>query len=125
MRELDLVAKIQKMATRGPQIQLGIGDDCAIFRPRKGQDLLFKVDPMIEDIHFRRDQPPSIVGQRALGRNLSDISAMGGEPDFCLVSLAVPENLPQPEKWITGFYRGLMVLAKGTGTALAGGHLAQ
>src|SRR5262245_23662878 len=120
MRELDLVAKIQKMAARGPQILLGIGDDCAIFRPRKGQDLLFKVDPMIEDIHSRRNQPPSIVGQRALGRNLSDIAAMGGAPDFCLVSLAIPGDFPRAEEWIASFYRGLMALAKDTGTALAG-----
>lgn len=123
MNELALIEKIRKLAERGPRITLGIGDDCAIYRPRPGQDLLFKIDPMIEDIHFRRDQPAAIVGQRALARNLSDIAAMGGTPHFCLVSLAIPADLG--EKWIDEFYRGLMALARRTGTALAGGHLAQ
>jgi thiamine-monophosphate kinase len=122
MNEVAIIEKLRKLAEPGPRITLGIGDDCAIFRPRSGQDLLFKIDPMIEDVHFRRSQPPAIIGQRALARNLSDIAAMGGDPHFCLVSLAVPRELG--EKWIFAFYRGLLALAKRTGTALAGGHLA-
>jgi thiamine-monophosphate kinase len=122
MNELAIIEKLRKLAERGPRIELGIGDDCAIYRPRRGDDLLFKIDPVIEDIHFRREQPPAVIGQRALARNLSDIAAMGGEPKLCLVSLAIPSELG--EKWISGFYRGLMPLARRTGTALAGGHLA-
>jgi thiamine-monophosphate kinase len=87
---------------------------------------------MIEDIHFTRDLAPAIVGHRALARNLSDIAAMGGDPQFCLESLALPAHLADnklgekwDEEWIDGFYRGLMSLAKRTGTALAGGHLAK
>lgn len=127
MNELALIEKIRRLAGRGPRITLGIGDDCAIYRPRRGEDLLFKIDPMIEDIHFRRDQPPAVIGHRALARNLSDIAAMGGTPDFCLVSLAVPAKLGENsvEQWIDEFYRGLMALARRTSTALAGGHLAQ
>jgi thiamine-monophosphate kinase len=122
MNEVAIIEKLRKLAERGTRITLGIGDDCAIFRPRAGQDLLFKIDPTIEDVHFRREQPPAIIGQRALARNLSDIAAMGGDPHFCLVSLALPRELG--EKWIFAFYRGLLALAKRTGTALAGGHLA-
>jgi thiamine-monophosphate kinase len=126
MNELELVAKIRRLAGRGPQITLGIGDDCAIYRPTRGEDLLFKIDPMIEDIHFRRDQPSALIGQRALARNLSDIAAMGGTPRFCLVSLAIPAELGETgNRWLDEFYRGLMTLARRTGTALAGGHLAQ
>ena len=123
MNELAIVEKIRRLALRGPRITLGPGDDCAIYRPRGGDDLLFKIDPMIEDVHFRRDLPPAILGQRALGRNLSDIAAMGGTPHFCLVSLAIPAGFGG--KWLDGFYRGLMALAHQTGTALAGGHLAR
>jgi thiamine-monophosphate kinase len=103
-----------------------------VFRPKPKRDLLFKTDPMIEDIHFKRDLAPEIVGHRALARNLSDIAAMGGDPEFCLISLALPAHLIDNqlgEKWdeafVDGFYRGLMKLAKRTGTALAGGHLAK
>jgi thiamine-monophosphate kinase len=123
MNEIDIIEKIRKLAAKGPRITVGVGDDCAVFRPREGRDLLFKTDPMIEDIHFTRDLAPAMVGHRALARNLSDVAAMGGDPQFCLVSLALPEELG--EKWIDGFYRGLMRLARRTGTALAGGHLAK
>lgn len=121
MDETELIERIRQRSTGGRRITLGIGDDCAIFRPRANQDLLFTADQMIEDVHFRRTQRPERIGERALARGLSDIAAMGGEPCFCLVSLAVPHD----GKWIDGFYRGLMRLAKRTGTALAGGDLAR
>src|SRR4051812_47419407 len=122
MNELAIIAKLRRLAGPAPRLIVGIGDDCAVYRPSPGEDLLFKVDPMIEDIHFRREQSPALIGQRALARNLSDIAAMGGVPHFCLVSLSLPTQLGEP--WISRFYRGLMGLARRTGTALAGGHLA-
>jgi thiamine-monophosphate kinase len=128
MNEIELIEKIRKLAPKGPRIAVGIGDDCAVFRPTPIRDLLFKTDPMIEDIHFTRDVAAAVVGHRALARNLSDIAAMGGDPQFCLVSLALPAELAENTigaSWIDGFYRGLMSLAKRTGTALAGGHLAK
>lgn len=132
MNEIELIEKIRRLAAKGPQITVGIGDDCAVFRPRPNRDLLFKTDPMIEDVHFKRETAPEVVGHRALARNLSDIAAMGGDPEFCLVSLALPAHLANnklgdkwDEEWIARFYQGLMALAKRTGTALAGGHLAK
>jgi thiamine-monophosphate kinase len=121
MNELEIIERISKLAKTGKSIQLGIGDDCAIYRPRANEDLLFTSDQMIEDVHFRRSQKADSVGERALARSLSDIAAMGGEPRFCLVSLAAPRAM---EKWIGDFFRGLMRLARRTGTALAGGDLA-
>ena len=83
---------------------------------------MLTTDQMIEDVHFHATQPAAAIGERALARSLSDIAAMGGEPRFCLVSLAVPQE--RGDRWIDGFYRGLLRLAKRTGTALAGGDLA-
>lgn len=103
---------------------LGIGDDCAIFRPRAGEDLVFTTDLLIEDVHFRRNtHPAAAVGHKALARGLSDIAAMGAVPRFCLVSLAAAADLP--DSWIARFYHGLLALAGPNGTALAGGDLAR
>jgi len=104
---------------------LGIGDDCAVYRPRgASEDLLFTTDLLIEDVHFRRaTHRPEDVGWKALARGLSDIAAMGGEPRFCLVSLAVARWADT--SWVDGFYRGLGSLAARTGVALAGGDLAR
>ncbi len=123
MNELAIVEAIAKMAKSGPGITLGIGDDCAIYQPKPGEDLLFTTDQFIEGVHFRPGLKASAIGERALARSLSDIAAMGGEPRFCLVSLAVSSR--ESDKWLLDFFRGLLKLAQKTGTTLAGGDLAQ
>jgi thiamine-monophosphate kinase len=101
---------------------LGIGDDCAVFRPRGGEDLLFTTDMLIEDTHFRRSTHTAAdVGWKALARGLSDIAAMGGEPRFCLVSLALAPWCDAA--WVDGFFSGLLRLARRERTMLAGGDL--
>jgi thiamine-monophosphate kinase len=117
-----LARRVPTAAARAAGLALGIGDDCAIFRPRAGEDLLFTTDMLIEDTHFRRDTHSAAdAGWKALARGLSDIAAMGGEPRLCLVSLAVaPWCGP---RWVDGFFRGLLRLAGRTGTVLAGGDL--
>jgi thiamine-monophosphate kinase len=103
----------------------GIGDDCAIFRPRGArEDLLFTTDLLVEDVHFRhRQHPPEALGHKCLARGLSDIAAMGGVPRFCLVSLAAGARADR--RWIERFYAGLLRLARVSGAALMGGDLAR
>jgi thiamine-monophosphate kinase len=98
---------------------LGIGDDCAIYRPRgSSEDLLFTTDLFVEDVHFRREtHRPEDAGWKALARGLSDIAAMGGEPRFCLLSLALAPWTDQ--RWVDRFYSGLLK----AGVPLAGGDL--
>ncbi|HOL70699.1 MAG TPA: AIR synthase related protein, partial [Bryobacteraceae bacterium] len=112
MSEIDLLRRIARKArAAGRGLLLGIGDDCAIFRSRgASEDLLFTTDMMLEDVHFRRGtHPPETVGWKALARGLSDIAAMGGQPRFCLLSLAVPRWAGQD--WIDAFYKGFLALA--------------
>jgi len=102
----------------------GIGDDCAVLRPRRGHELLVTTDFSLENIHFRREWHPAVaVGHRCLARGVSDIAAMGGRPVACFLSLGLPNNLPQ--KWTNGFLRGLLALARRFGVQLAGGDLSQ
>jgi thiamine-monophosphate kinase len=108
-----------------PGLVQGIGDDCAIFRPRGSrEDLLFTTDLLVEDVHFHhRTHPPEALGHKALARGLSDIAAMGGAPRFCLLSLAAGPRADQ--RWIERFYNGLLRLARIGGAPLAGGDLAR
>ncbi len=125
--EAELLSRIQRAAAvpAGSQLKLGIGDDCAIFRPRGGsEDLLFTTDMLIENVHFRRStHSAEDAGHKALARGLSDIAAMGGSPRFCLLSLAVPRWADR--RWLDGFYRGFLRLARRSGAPLAGGDLAR
>jgi thiamine-monophosphate kinase len=125
--EVELVERIRRLVgpAKASEMVLGIGDDCAIFRPRGSrEDLLFTTDMLLEDTHFRRlTHRAADAGWKALARGLSDIAAMGGEPRFCLVSLALPPWADA--RWVEGFYDGLMRLARRERTALAGGDLAR
>jgi thiamine-monophosphate kinase len=121
--EVDFVERLRRRAglPRTAGLVLGIGDDCAIFRPRGAvEDLLFTTDMLIEGVHFKRGtHSASDAGWKALARGLSDIAAMGGTPTFCLLSLAIAPWVGP--RWIDGFYRGLLAHR----VALAGGDLAR
>lgn len=102
----------------------GIGDDCAVLQVPHSHQLLVTTDFSLEGVHFRRKwHPPESVGHRCLARGLSDIAAMGGEPLAAFLSLALPANLPQ--RWVDGFLRGFLTLAKKYGVPLAGGDTAE
>ena len=55
MTEVQIVDWLKRIApSTGRGVVLGIGDDCAIFRPRgSSEDLLFTTDQSIEGVHFR------------------------------------------------------------------------
>lgn len=127
MRETQLIEQIRKLARAGHQdkeLLLGIGDDCAMLRPRANEDLVFTSDFLLEGRHFTLDtHRPADIGHKALARSLSDLAAMGSEPVLCLVSLALPESLAA--SWLRNFYNGLLALAEKYKITLAGGDLAR
>jgi thiamine-monophosphate kinase len=123
--EFTITERLRKAASipAGSPVILGIGDDCAIYRPRSSvDDLLFTSDMFIEGVHFLREtHKPAQAGRKALVRGLSDIAAMGGAPRFCLVSLCVPAWANT--RWVNRFFDGILDLAAVVGTVLAGGDL--
>jgi thiamine-monophosphate kinase len=107
----------------GSPVIAGIGDDCAIYRPRgSADDLLFTTDLSIEGVHFTHDtHKPADVAYIAVARSVSDIAAMGGSPRFTLasVSLSAVDALPN------AFFDALARFAQDFGAPLAGGDLAR
>jgi len=71
-REETLLNRIRARVSipKNSEIVIGIGDDCAVLRPRGAkEDLLFTTDQLLENVHFRRDtHTPSAVGHKALAR---------------------------------------------------------
>jgi thiamine-monophosphate kinase len=127
MTETDVIRRIRKLAEDGYRAKAvvhGIGDDCAVVRPKPGEDFVFTTDFVLQDRHFTLDtHKAGDVGHKALARSLSDLAAMGSEPVFCLVSLAVPEELSS--QWTARFYEGLLALANRCKITLAGGDLSR
>ena len=111
-------------------LQLGIGDDCAILQPPAGHQILVTTDFSLETVHFRRDwHTPESVGHRCLARGLSDIAAMGGQPLAAFLSLALPMELARPQRgkssWRDRFLSGFLALAERYHVPLAGGDTAR
>src|SRR5438445_13873304 len=120
MHENELIGKIRRLAGPSPLVQ-GIGDDCAIFRPRPNEDLVFTSDFALEGRHFTlKTHTAADIGHLALARSLSDIAAMGAEPVFFLVSLAMPPGFP-----VQRCFKALLALAGKYQLTLAGGNLAR
>jgi thiamine-monophosphate kinase len=127
MDEPELIEKLRGRVgqPRAAGMVLGIGDDCAIVRPRGARvDWLYTTDMLLEGTHFLREtHTPADVGWKALARGLSDIASMGGEARFCLLSLAVASWVDA--RWLDRFYGGLLALGERHGAALIGGDLAR
>jgi thiamine-monophosphate kinase len=124
VNETALVRRLAaKARPRNPRLIEGIGDDCAVWRPAKGEDLVFTTDFLIEGVHFTRDTYSAAdIGHKTLARGLSDIAAMGAAPRFCLLSLALAPDCDA--RWVDSFYSGLLKLAGRFEVDLAGGDLA-
>jgi thiamine-monophosphate kinase len=129
--ERELIAGIRRRADqllmgrrKSGILTLGIGDDCAVLRPRRAKEIVVTTDLSLENVHFRRDwHPPQSVGHRCLARGLSDLAAMGARPEAAFLSLALPSELTG--KWMDGFFDGFMALAKHFRVPLAGGDMAK
>jgi thiamine-monophosphate kinase len=130
--ELALLRQIRHRAaqTSGGVVRLGIGDDCALLRPRTGEELAVTTDLSIAGRHFRLDwHSPESVGHRALARGLSDLAAVGARPVAAFLSLGSPRELTvasgRRPGWVERFLDGLLALANAYKTPLAGGDLAE
>lgn len=127
--EFGLIKRIaRKTKVKDKSVIVGIGDDAAvIISPIPtllsgsvvGPPLLVTTDSLIEDVHFRKDCPPDALGWKALAVNISDIAAMGGVPEYFLLSLGIPAG--KSIEYIDRFIEGLTDAAQKYGVSLIGG----
>jgi thiamine-monophosphate kinase len=125
--EFPLIERVKHIVAAGaerPDILVGIGDDVAVLAGDGEECLLATIDSQVENVHFLRGGiTPQQLGRRALAINLSDIAAMGGTPQYALVSLALPVEMEVA--WVDGLYRGLREEADRYGVAVVGGNMAR
>ena len=119
MNEFELIRTYfaRQPVTRA-DVRLGIGDDAAVLAPPLGHELVVTTDLLVSGVHFLPDVDPAALGHKALAVNLSDLAAMGAEPAWFLLNIALPTV---DEKWLAGFCDGLFVLARRYHVQLVGG----
>ena len=121
MHEFDLIRTLQQRHRRhDPSVIRGIGDDAAIVTSGAGKWSLLTTDLLAEGIHFDlRTATMADIGFRAAVANLSDIAAMGGTPQYLLVSLAIPRTGTNSQ--VHQLYRGMMAACRPHRVTLIGG----
>lgn len=79
------------------------GDDGAVFSVIDNQ-VVVSTDMAVENVHFNLAwSSPKQIGEKITAANLADICAMGGWPEYLLVSLAFPQSfLPHLEELAVG-----------------------
>ncbi|MFT3760704.1 thiamine-phosphate kinase [Thauera sp.] len=114
--EFDLIRRHFSRATR--HTDLAGGDDAALLRARPGMQLAISTDMLVSGTHFFADTDPHDLGWKTLAVNVSDLAAMGAEPRWAFLALALPTA---DEGWLSAFARGFFACADTFGVDLAGG----
>ena len=99
-----MVGQIQAIFARTGKANLVVpnGDDGAVFTSEKS--VVACADVAVEGVHFKPEWSSLFeVGRKITAANLADICAMGGWPNFLLVTVVLPEK----------YLSGVLDLAKG------------
>jgi thiamine-monophosphate kinase len=99
-------------------VQLGIGDDCALLRLDNFCSLAVSVDSQVEGKHFPVHYAPGLVASRSMGAAVSDLAAMGATPVGCLLALTLPKA---DAAWLAVFSAEVHRLSKRWQIPLIGG----
>lgn len=123
MQERQLISKIRDQFSReSAELIKGIGDDCAVFGSSSDLCWMTSTDVLVEDVHFVLKWHDAYrLGRKSIAVNLSDIAAMGGKPQFALVSLVLPPHIS--DAWLDRFHTGIADMLEKHSCLLIGGDL--
>ena len=121
--EFGLIELLAEIATksRAKPLLVDIGDDAAAWHSEYGVQLATS-DALIQDVHFTLSTTTwRELGWKALAVNLSDIAAMGGVPQYALVSLGLPGDTEVEH--MAQLYEGMAELARLFDVSIVGGDV--
>jgi thiamine-monophosphate kinase len=117
-----LTASLPEEVRAAPDLELGIGDDAAVWQPGAGERIVVTTDSLVEDVHFRRAWTDwESLGHKILAVNVSDIAAMGATPKLAVVTLGLRGG--ERVNDLKALYRELGSLARRFGMTVAGGDI--
>ncbi|GKX46439.1 thiamine-phosphate kinase [Pectobacterium carotovorum] len=117
--EFDLIARyFNRVRSSRRDVELGIGDDCALLTVADKQMLAVSTDTLVSGIHFLPDIDPADLGYKSLAVNLSDLAAMGADPAWLSLAITLPKSNSQ---WLSAYSDSLFELLDYYGMQLVGG----
>ncbi len=114
--EFDLIQ--QHFTKPSHHTNLSVGDDAALISVSQGMELAVATDMLVAGTHFFHDAAPYDIGWKALAVNVSDMAAMGAQPKWATLALALPEV---NEAWLSEFSLGFFACAEQFNVDLIGG----
>ena len=118
MNEFELIKKFFNWPLTDSTIELGIGDDAAIFNLDSGYQLVTTTDTFSEGVHFFKDASPEDIAYKSLAVNLSDIAAMGATAKYFTLAITLPKL---DEIWLKKFSESLKETSDKYNISLIGG----
>jgi len=119
VNEFSLIKQyFEQLTSERDDVELGIGDDCALLQCPADHVVAVSIDTLVEGIHFFADVTPETLGHKSLAVGLSDLAAMGATPAWFTLALTLPEV---NDSWLQGFSQGLAKLAQQHNIHLVGG----
>ncbi|RME86113.1 MAG: thiamine-phosphate kinase [Zetaproteobacteria bacterium] len=88
------------------RLRLGIGDDASVHAVRAGYEWVVSTDASIAGVHWPSDFPLEDAARKAVAAALSDLAAMGAEPEAVWAAVGAPDT------------DAVLALAAGVGRAL-------
>ncbi len=123
MKEFQLIKHFfTKQIVKRKDVELGIGDDCAVLSPIENQNVVVTTDTLVAGVHFPFETSPRAIGHKAVAVNLSDIAAMGAKPSWLSLALTLPDV---DEAWLSEFCEGVFELCEFYNVELIGGDTTQ
>jgi len=121
--EFGMINRIKKQVKKSSSVIRGIGDDTAVVSISSEKYLLLTTDMLLEGVHFTKKIPAKAIGHKAIATSISDIAAMGGNPQYAVVSLGVPASCSW--QFVSGIYQGIKKTAKEFRMTIVGGDTVQ
>lgn len=119
MREKDIIAKYFSPLSKNAMGADGLKDDIAVLGNLGSGLLAINMDSLVAGTHFFATDDATILAQKALRVNISDLAAKGASPFGYFLSLALPPHTT--ETYIADFARGLAIDQVNFGLNLLGG----
>lgn len=117
--ETDMIQRFFSPLTFGDAGACNLEDDCAVYTPSAGKDLVITTDGVIAGVHFLPDETPRNIAWKVLAANISDLVAKGATPEVYTMNLALPKR--PTEGWLEDFSAGLLAAQKHFSCRLVGG----
>ncbi|MFP4051792.1 MAG: thiamine-phosphate kinase [Thermoplasmata archaeon] len=117
--EFGLIERIADRVKKKEDLVKGIGDDCAVLDD--GDDFtLLTTDMLVSGDHFNKNwHTPWQIGWKSMIVNVSDIAAMGGLPEWALVSVALPDDVDY--EYVDEIFKGMIDASEKYDLSIIGG----